>query len=275
MADDLNDDNCLVDESFTLKARKRPHEDEEDLEEDVEETVVGTDVEKKKKKKKLNLTQILELKKDELSKVDYSKNELKKILLDYVKKNLSVIDRQDLNLSDESILDKLILNCSKKMDLSLSEKIEKRFDEKFGELMQQKKSGKAKHKPFAIFLSSSAVRCIQVEKELRQLTKKHQMRWMFAFAKHKKLSEQVDFLKEKPVQIVFATPARLIQLIESDEKALQLSSLKYLIVDYSNRDCKLKRFVDQNEIRADFLQLFFKHVQPLNREKLKIKLFLV
>ena len=101
---------------------------------------------------------------------------------------------------------------------------------------------------------------------------------MYAFAKHKKLAEQIDYIKKNRVNMVFATPNRLLQLLEESDESSFFKYLKYLIVDYTHRDCKLKRFIDINEIKSEFIKLFFKYIQPANsksKSKTKIKLYLV
>lgn len=49
------------------------------------------------------------------------------------------------------------------------------------------------------------------------------------FAKHKKLKQQQQYLKEEPVCIAAGTPHRLLKL--ADSEALQLKDLKLIIID--------------------------------------------
>jgi len=97
---------------------------------------------------------------------------------------------------------------------------------------------------------------------------------MHAFAKHKKLQEQIDFIKNSktPIHLVYATPQRLAQLVEAD--ALKLNLLKYVCIDYTARDCKLKRFVDIPDLKEEFLKFINKFLFKLNKEKIKFKFYL-
>lgn len=221
-----------------------------------------------KKRKKKNITEILELKKDEFNDPNYSRNEFKKMLTNHIEKNLSTVEKQSLNLNDDSI-EKIILKTNK-LYKSIGKAVKAKLSKKFDILNGKKQT---KNNPYCLVLCSSAQRCIQVQKELNLITI-NKIRWMYAFAKHKKLPEQVDFLNKNIVNLIYGTPSRITQLIETNE-ALKLNRLRYVIIDYNHRDCKLKRFIDINEIKQDFLKLFFEHIQPCNKEKVKIKFLIV
>ena len=121
------------------------------------------------------------------------------------------------------------------------------------------------------------MKCIEIQKKLDSkisLIKSKKLKWFHAFAKHKKLNEQIEQLKhiKSPVHLVYATPQRLSQLIEAN--ALKLSLLKYVVIDYTSRDCKLKRFIDMPDLRDEFFKLTHKYLFPLNKEKIKFKFYL-
>ncbi|KAF4124527.1 protein CMS1 [Geosmithia morbida] len=65
------------------------------------------------------------------------------------------------------------------------------------------------------------------------------------FAKHMKVAEQVEFLKNKKTGIGIGTPARLIELI--DNGALSLEYLENIIVDASHIDQKKRGILDMKD----------------------------
>lgn len=97
---------------------------------------------------------------------------------------------------------------------------------------------------------------------------------MHAFAKHKKLKEQVEFVQKSknPIHLVYATPQRLAQLVEA--KALKLDLLKYVVIDYTWRDVKQKRFVDMPAIKEEFFKFCFNTLLKLNKDKIQVKFYL-
>lgn len=238
-----------------------------------------------KKNKKKNITEILKLKKDELSRPTYAINEFKKHLVKYINVNLSSVEKNDLNLSEVSLtgeavetldekLEKIILKRNKICNLPFNEQFNEKFNDKIGLFLEQPA---VKRSPFLIILCSSAIRCIEVQKSLdasNQYIKSKKLRWMHAFAKHKKLKEQIDFLatNKAPVNLVYATPQRLAQLVEAN--ALELDLLRYVVIDYSFRDVKQKRFIDMADIRDEFIKFCFSTLLKLNKEKTRVKFYL-
>ena len=57
-----------------------------------------------KKNKKKNITEILELKKNEISQPTYAINEFKKSLIKFINVNLSSVEKNELNLSEVSFV---------------------------------------------------------------------------------------------------------------------------------------------------------------------------
>ena len=97
---------------------------------------------------------------------------------------------------------------------------------------------------------------------------------MHAFAKHKKLKEQIEFVQKSknPIHLVYATPQRLAQLVEA--KALKLEQLKYVVIDYTWRDIKQKRFLDMPDIKEEFFKFCFNTLLKLNKDKTQVKFYL-
>ena len=235
----------------------------------------------KKKNKKKNITEILKLKGSEISKPKFAVEEFKKIIKKYLNENLSSVEKNDLKLSGDpdelnSKLDNLIMKRGKISKLKLDEQFNKKFNNKLENYLKKPKAKKLQ-RPFVLVLTSSAIRCIEIQKQLEksnELIQKKRLRWMHAFAKHKKLNEQIEMLNKSktPTHLVLGTPQRIAQLVEAN--ALMLSCVKYVIIDYSHRDCKLKRFIDIPDIRQEFLGFTFKSLFQLNKEKNKFKFFL-
>lgn len=181
-------------------------------------------------------------------------------------------------------LNKMILKRKASLSkLEVQEHFNKKFNSKIKKYLVNKKSQQqGKHAPFAFVLCSSAMRCIELQRLFdanNKYLKEKKLNWFHAFAKHKKLNEQIEYLNKKQskqtIDLVYATPQRLTQLIEA--KCFDLSQLKYVLVDYTHRDCKLKRFVDMNEIKSEFFVLLFKHLIYLNKqsENIHFKFYLL
>ncbi|RNA37002.1 CMSS1 isoform X1 [Brachionus plicatilis] len=255
MADDL-DENFQIEEDFLPSDQIA-----DDLISDEPETFANTETKSiKSKTKKKNITEILKLKQNEFDRPSFANKEFKSMLLKYIKTNLSSVEKMDFNLtrdtdsSDAAInsqLNKMLIKRKPKLTKMASfwEHFNKKFNTKLKIHLKKPSQSKQKHSPFLIILCSSAIRCIEIQRELdsqNKLVKEKKLTWFHAFAKHKKLHEQVEFLtgsksKQKNIDIVYATPQRLFQLIESDCFDLE-KYLKYVVIDYTHRDVKLKRF---------------------------------
>lgn len=233
---------------------------------------------KKIKKKKKNITEILELKKNDLNKPSYASNEFKNSLKKFINENLSSVEKNEFNLHEDldTKLDELIVKRTQVSKLPFEQQFESFFSSKLNNYLE-KESSQKKKKPFVIILCSSAIRCIELQKKLDSsidLIKSKKIKWMHAFAKHKKLNEQIDFIEKckTPIHLIYATPQRLAQLVEAG--ALNLNLLKYVVMDYMFRDCKLKRFIDMPDLRDEFFKLTHKYLFSLNKEKIKFKFYL-
>lgn len=289
MADDL-DENYQLDDEFMPSSEPCLFDDEAEEDEkeqhDIEQDEPGPQVKnnkqrpsdskskqkanENKKTKKKNITEILKLKEKELNKASFATREFKAIVQKHINNNLSSIEKTEFNLIDEtsglSNLNKFILK--RKQKLVKLESFSQHFNTKFNFKIKsylntrEQTAKNKKHTPFMIILCSSAIRCIEIQKDLDENNKYFKSKkicWFHAFAKHKKLNDQIDYLtsdksKKKNIDIVYATPQRLAQLIEAN--CFDLSKcLKYVLIDYTHRDVKLKRFVDQNDIKQEFFFL--------------------
>lgn len=239
----------------------------------------------RRRPKKKNITEILALKKDELEQPTYAVNEFKKCLLKYINVNLSSVEKNELNLNEVSLtgepvetienkLEKLILKRNKISHLPFDEQFNAKFNDKLALFLEKPPLKKS---PFLVVLCSSAMRCIDIQTKLdtsNVLIKNKKLRWMHAFAKHKKLPVQIEFIQKlkTPINIVYATPQRLSQLVEAN--ALSLDELKYLVIDYTHRDVKQKRFMDMPDIKEEFLKFCFTTLLKLNKETNQVKFYL-
>lgn len=313
MAGDL-DENYELEEKFTYK---QSHVDDSGLsseEEEIEtasnkvakkrklDQTKGNPFEKKgaddkrgesstsvaKKKKKKNITEILQLKKDELSQPSYATNEFKKHVLKFMNDKLSSVEKNSVGLNEISLtgeevetanekLEKMIMKTGKLANQPFDEQFNTKFNQRIGSFLKTDASKSIKQAPYILILCSSAIRCIEVQKKLdatNEFIKSKKFRWTHAFAKHKKLNEQIDFLNKskQPIHLVYATPARLAQLVEAE--ALKLDLLEFVVVDYWNRDVKQKRLFDMLEIREDFLKFCFNRLLKLNKDRQQLQFYL-
>jgi hypothetical protein len=293
MADDL-DENYEIENAFIpkpsvqLNGPQLDGENDEDEDDDNEEQDFtenpglnsSSQAASKKKRKRKNLTEILELKKDELAQASYATDEFIQQATSYINKKLSSVEKNDLNLGDENVtrrLGKMLLNRTKTHHLPVERQFRKKFNKKLALYAKSREpSGNERHRrsPHLLILAQSAVRCIELQKKLQATM--GPLNWLFAFAKHKKLNEQIEFINSKVkkthIDVVFATPQRVKQLI--DAQCLSTSQLRYVFVDYSFRDCKLKRIVDHDNLRADLYELLFAHLMQRNKKKINLKFYL-
>ncbi|KAI8898358.1 U3-containing 90S pre-ribosomal complex subunit-domain containing protein [Globomyces pollinis-pini] len=103
-----------------------------------------------------------------------------------------------------------------------------------------------------LIICSSALRCLEIIKELRQTP-----RVLVAklFAKHMKLNEQIQSLKSQPFLVGVGTPSRLIKIIETDPDALKPKRIEHIIIDGQYRDKKSMSILDLPETHIDLKKL--------------------
>ncbi|XP_073046664.1 uncharacterized protein [Primulina eburnea] len=122
--------------------------------------------------------------------------------------------------------------------------------------------------PALLIISLSALRSLELLRELRPLTKDCHAAKLFS--KHMKVEEQVSMLKNR-VNIASGTPSRIKKLI--DMEALGLSRLAVIVLDM-HTDVKGYSLFTLPQVRNEFWDLYktFLH-QPLLTSDLRICLY--
>lgn len=124
--------------------------------------------------------------------------------------------------------------------------------------------------PLLLFISSAATRVVELSRSAAEF--KGQCKTVKLFAKHMKMSAQEQFLESHVVHFGIGTPSRILKLLKND--SLKTSRLKYVILDWTWRDQKLRRMVDIPEVREELISLLKDFIFPLAKaSKLKIGLF--
>ncbi|KAK9729385.1 Protein cms1 [Basidiobolus ranarum] len=121
--------------------------------------------------------------------------------------------------------------------------------------------------PTLMIICSSAIRAVDVCRAVKNLTKTCPVGKLFA--KHKKLAEQISFLKAFNFNIAIGTPNRIMKILD-DSDALNLERLAICLID-CHRDQKERTIFDIPECRGDLFSLIGNHLTPLLKEdKLKL-----
>ncbi|XP_058956559.2 protein CMSS1-like [Pocillopora verrucosa] len=124
--------------------------------------------------------------------------------------------------------------------------------------------------PLLLFVSSAATRVVELNRAATEF--KGKCKTVKLFAKHMKVSEQERFLESQVVHFGIGTPSRILKLIQND--SLKTKRLKYVILDWTWRDQKLRRMIDIPEVRGELISLLKDFIFPLAKaSKLKIGLF--
>ncbi|XP_076466631.1 uncharacterized protein C3orf26 homolog [Babylonia areolata] len=110
--------------------------------------------------------------------------------------------------------------------------------------------------PLLLVLCSSAIRAVQLNRELKSFLGKD-CKTAKLFAKHMKLEEQKTFLEKKVCHASIGTPNRVQALLESG--SLKLDHVHAVVLDWNWRDIKLKRMVDVPDVRRDLTLLLKEH----------------
>jgi len=127
-----------------------------------------------------------------------------------------------------------------------------------------------KGSPLLLFVSSAATRVVELNRSAAEF--KGKCKTVKLFAKHIKMSAQEQFLESHVVHFGIRTPSRILKLLRND--SLKTSRLKYVILDWTWRDQKLRRMVDISEVRDELISLLKDFIFPLAKaSKLKIGLF--
>ena len=76
------------------------------------------------------------------------------------------------------------------------------------------------------------------------------------FARHFKVTEQVDFLKTHVSPVAVGTPARMAQLLDTDgDSALHLDHIEAVVLDATWKDAKERTVLDGLDTRQDLFKL--------------------
>ncbi|KAL2242492.1 protein CMSS1 [Sesamum indicum] len=122
--------------------------------------------------------------------------------------------------------------------------------------------------PALLVISSSALRSLELLRELRSLTKECHAAKLFS--KHMKIEEQVSILKNR-VNIASGTPSRIKKLI--DIEALGLSRLAVIVLDM-HTDVKGYSLFTLPQVRDEFWDLYRSYFhQPLLEGKVRMCLY--
>ncbi|KAL0392535.1 UNVERIFIED_CONTAM: protein CMSS1 [Sesamum radiatum] len=122
--------------------------------------------------------------------------------------------------------------------------------------------------PALLVISSSALRSLELLRELRSLTKECHAAKLFS--KHMKIEEQVSILKNR-VNIASGTPSRIKKLI--DIEALGLSRLAVIVLDM-HTDVKGYSLFTLPQVRDEFWDLYRSYFhQPLLEGKVRLCLY--
>jgi hypothetical protein len=109
--------------------------------------------------------------------------------------------------------------------------------------------------PLVIIVSAGAVRSVEI---MRHLSNSAQCRIAKLFAKHIKVEEQVDMLREyNPIAV--GTPHRLNKLV--DIGALTLSNTKLVLIDMT-ADEKLFTLLNSPNVKEDFFKFLVENMIP-------------
>ncbi|KAJ3347575.1 hypothetical protein HDU91_006742 [Kappamyces sp. JEL0680] len=104
-----------------------------------------------------------------------------------------------------------------------------------------------------LIVCSNALRCLEIIKELRASMPKIMVAKLFA--RHLKVSEQIELLKKTPFLVGVGTAARISKIIETDEEAIKVNKLEYLLIDGTWKDKKNQTIVDVPEVNMDLKRL--------------------
>ena len=139
--------------------------------------------------------------------------------------------------------------------------------------MKKKKSKEGKDfsfgSPAVLVVSSSGARSVDVIRALPEVGKLSKVAKLFA--KHFKVEEQQQFLRNNASRCAVGTPNRLIRLAELG--SLDFGKLRLVLID-GYKDAKQRTIFENAEVRGDLATLFRTHLQPYVRKgSLKLSVF--
>ena len=130
--------------------------------------------------------------------------------------------------------------------------------------------------PVVLIVAQSALRCIELGKIFKNSSLSKLLTFHYLFAKHKKLSEQIEFL-QKPTtmfNIIIGTPKRIDDMF--DAKTINCKRLKVILIDWNYQNIKQQRLADLNQLKGELCHLICEQKVLCKRffkEKTKIGLF--
>uniref|UniRef100_A0A7S3PUB8 Uncharacterized protein n=1 Tax=Chaetoceros debilis TaxID=122233 RepID=A0A7S3PUB8_9STRA len=143
---------------------------------------------------------------------------------------------------------------------------------KSGVLFSMKRLKKWRHEksPCVIIVCISALRAVAVLKEISSLN----IRAAKLFAKHMKISDQVNMLNENSYSIAVGTPGRLLKLTETKDgdgdEALSLEHTELILIDCAE-DKKKFTVCASNDTAPDLMKLIQSGVIPQMKKRKTIK----
>jgi hypothetical protein len=153
------------------------------------------------------------------------------------------------------------------------------LDEYINELVPKSKWSKQSDLPSApvvLIIAQSALRCIELGKILKNCSSSKLFTFHYLFAKHKKLSEQIEFLNKPTTlfNIIIGTPKRIDDIL--DGNVINLKRLKFVLIDWNNLNVKQQRLIDLNQLKTELCHLLCEQKglhKRFFKEKTKIGLF--
>lgn len=241
MADDLGDDD------YYLQEEVQPEKND----------ITDTKVKPKKNKQKLQLKRAIGTYSDLVSTV---RIHYKKSKSEYELEELLSIFNSTISASSPS-------TSSISLDEYLIELIPKTKWSKQADLSSA---------PVVLIIAQSALRCIELGKILKNSSSSKLLTFHYLFAKHKKVSEQVEILKKPTTlfNVIIGTPKRIDDIF--DEKVINLKRLKYVLIDWNYQNIKQQRLIDLNQLKTELCHLLCEQKLLFKRffkEKAKIGLF--
>ncbi|CAF1309644.1 unnamed protein product [Rotaria sordida] len=130
--------------------------------------------------------------------------------------------------------------------------------------------------PIVLIIAQSALRCIELGKILKNSSSSKLFTFHYLFAKHKKLSDQIDLLKKSTTlfNIIIGTPKRIDDIL--DANVINLKRLKFVLIDWNYQNIKQQRLIDLNQLKIELCHLLCEQSVLYKRffkEKAKIGLF--
>lgn len=163
-------------------------------------------------------------------------------------KDLTEIEIEQKLIPKENFTHVALPHCSK--DLSLLESFVTSAYADWLKMLRFDKTDVGKGEPRVVILTSSAVRSVEIIRALPSINQLCKIGKLFA--KHFKVEDQVEHLKQSVVKVVVGTPSRMKKLVELG--ALSFSHVDLIIVDVF-RDLKERTIFDIPEVATELFSL--------------------